>query len=71
MDKNIIFLKLIVRKIIIIKVIMNFWKLPFMQCNSFKWMKTSCKVLNLKVQRVYSYCLSNERVDSESLKSSF
>ncbi len=34
-------------------------------------MKTSWKVLNLKVHRVYSYCLSKERVDSESLNESF
>ncbi len=38
-------------------------------CNTaLKWMKTSGKVLNLKVHRVRSYCLSNERDDSELLK---
>ncbi len=37
-------------------------------CNSSTWIKTSCKVLNLKVHRVKSYCLSKERVDTESMK---
>ncbi len=31
-------------------------------------MKTSSKVLNPKVHHVLSYCLSKERVDSESFK---
>ncbi len=31
-------------------------------------MKTSCKVWNIKVHHVSSYCLSKEKVDSESWK---